>query len=191
MGLNTSAKRPNEGTTEYYGDADYNRDKAAGMSDADILAQINAEPGRMGDGGVGGNLYNRIAAGANSSGGSGGTPSGGYAGGSVGPGAGAYNPGEINFNPGGIDMGGQMPTWSNQDFIAGLAEDRAEAIDRAQNWTSNNTNQNITNTVSQYIGNKGDMETNVNNSTLNNVSIGNDYSLALGNLNIANQQFAA
>ena len=45
--LNTSAKRPNEGTTEYYGHADYNRDKAAGMSDAEIKRLIDADPSKM------------------------------------------------------------------------------------------------------------------------------------------------
>ena len=60
--LNTSAKRPNEGTTEYYGHADYNRDKAAGMSDAEIKRLIDADPSKMGNGGVGGDLYKQIAA---------------------------------------------------------------------------------------------------------------------------------
>ncbi len=79
MGLNTSAKKANEGSTTHYGHMDYARDKANGMSDSAILSQIHADPSKMGNGGVGGNLYNQIAAGANSgkssSGGGGG---GGY-----------------------------------------------------------------------------------------------------------------
>lgn len=86
MGLNTSAVGQGQGTTEYYGHADYNRDKAAGMSDSAILAQINAEPGKMGNGGTGGELYAQISAGANS-GGSSGSTGGGYTGGTIGAGA--------------------------------------------------------------------------------------------------------
>jgi hypothetical protein len=71
--LDTSAKRPNEGTLIYYGDADYARDRAAGVSASETLAKINADPSKMGDGGVGGNLYNRIAAEAAAEGSTGGS----------------------------------------------------------------------------------------------------------------------
>jgi hypothetical protein len=86
MGLNTSAKKSNEGSTTHYGHMDYARDKANGMSDSAILSQIHAEPGKMGNGGVGGDLYNQIASGANS----GGSSSGGGSGG--GGGGGGYRP---------------------------------------------------------------------------------------------------
>ncbi len=189
MGLNTSAYQeyaPGKvGSPDKYGDADYNRDKAAGMSDSAILAQINAQPGKMGDGGVGGNLYNRIAAGANSGGSSGGG-GGGYSGGSVGAGAGAYNPGSVNFNPGGINMGGDMAdAWSNEDFVRGLAKERAEAYTEG---STTNQNQSVVNNIEQNIGNKGDWETNIgDNNTINNSSIGNDYSLNMGSINVANR----
>lgn len=64
MGLNTSAVGNGQGTTEFYGHADYNRDKAAGMSDYDILQQINADTSKMGNGGTGGELYQQIVANA-------------------------------------------------------------------------------------------------------------------------------
>ncbi len=189
MGLNTSAYQeyaPGKvGSADFYGDADYNRDKAAGMSDSAILAQINADPSKMGDGGVGGNLYNRISAGANSGSSSGGG-GGGYSGGSVGAGSGAYNPGSVNFNPGGINMGGDMAdAWSNEDFVRGLAKERAEAYTEG---STTNQNQSVVNNIEQNIGNKGDWETNIgDNNTINNSSIGNDYSLNMGSINVANR----
>ena len=64
--LNTSAKRANEGSVDYYGHKDYERDKAAGMSDAEIKRLIDADTSKMGNGGVTGQLYKQIAAGANS-----------------------------------------------------------------------------------------------------------------------------
>jgi hypothetical protein len=192
MGLNTGAVGQGQGSTTHYGHADYARDKAAGMSDSDLLAKIHADPSKMGNGGVGGDLYNQIAAGANSGGGGGGGGGGGYAGGGVGAGAGAYNPGDINFNPGGIDMGGDMADmWSNEDFIRGLAKERAESFTEG---STTNQNQSIVNNIEQNVGNKGDWETNIgDNNTINNSSIGNDWSLNMGSINVANKQnqFAA
>ena len=185
MSLNTGAVGQGQGSTAYYGHADYARDKANGMSDSDLLAQINADPSKMGNGGVGGDLYNQIAAGANSGGGGGG---GGYAGGSVGGGAGGFNPADVNFNPGGIDMGGgsSEPSWSNDDFIRGLAKERAESFTDSG---STSQNQSITNNIEQNVGNKGDMETNIgDNNTINGSLIGNDYSLNMGSINVANNQ---
>ncbi len=189
MSLNTSASAEyapgKRGSASLYGHADYARDKAAGISDSDLLAKINANPGAMGNGGVGGDLYNQIAAGARSSGSSGGG-GGGYSGGSIGAGAGAFNPGSVNFNPGGIDMGGDSgPSWSNDDFVAGLARERSQEYINNGTTTENNS---ITNDIEQNIGNKGDWETNIgDNNTINNSSIGNDYSLSLGSLNVANR----
>ena len=60
MGLNTGAVGQNQGSTTHYGHADYNRDKAAGMSDYEILQLIDADPGKMGNGGVTGELYGQI-----------------------------------------------------------------------------------------------------------------------------------
>lgn len=188
MGLNTSAVGNNEGTTTHYGHQDYYRDQAAGMSDSEILAQIDANPGAMGNGGVGGDLYNEIQRGANSGGGGGGGGGGGYAGGSVGAGAGGYSPGDVNFNPGGIDMGGgsSEPSWSNDDFIRGLARERAESF--TENGSTNQSST-ITNNIEQNVGNKGDMETNIGDgNTINGSSIGNDYSLNMGSINVANNQ---
>ncbi|OUV27550.1 MAG: hypothetical protein CBC48_14210 [bacterium TMED88] len=169
------------------------------MSDSDILAQINAQPGKMGDGGIGGNLYKRISAGA-SVGDIGDDSEGDYTGGTVGRGAGAYNPPNVNFNsapnvnfnPGGIDMGGDVNGgWSNEDFIRGLAKERAEAY---TDGTTSNPNQSVVNNITQKIGNKGDRKTKIgDNNTFNGVSLANDYSLNLGNINVANKQnqFAA
>lgn len=187
MGLNTGAVGQGQGSTTHYGHADYARDKAAGMSDSDLLAKIHADPSKMGNGGVGGDLYNQIAAGANSGSGGGGGGGGGYAGGGVGVGAGSYNPGDINFNPGGIDMGGDMADmWSNEDFIRGLAKERAESFTEG---STTNQNQSIVNNIEQNVGNKGDWETNIgDNNTINNSSIGNDYSLNMGSINVANKQ---
>ena len=189
MGLNTSDYQEYApgltGSADYYGDADYNRDKAAGMSDAAILSLINANPSKMGDGGVGGNLYNRISAGAKSGGSSSG--GGGYSGGSTGGGSGAYNPpsfggNNVNFNPGGIDMGDD--SWSNEEFIRGLAKERAQAFSNS-NLSETNT---ITNDIEQNIGNKGDFTTNIGDgNTITGSSIGNDYSLNLGSINNANK----
>ena len=56
---------------------------------------------------------------------------------------------------------------------------------------SSGTNQNssITNNIEQNIGNKGDWETNIgDNNTINNSLIGNDYSLNMGSINVANNQ---
>jgi len=189
MGLNTSSYAEYEpgkqGSASLYGHADYARDKAAGKSDRELLNLINANPGAMGNGGVGGDLYRQIQAGANSGGGGGGG-GGGYTGGSVGAGAGAFNPADVNFNPGGIDMGGSAPSWSNEDFIRGLAKERAESYTES---SGTNQNSSITNNIEQNIGNKGDWETNIgDNNTINNSLIGNDYSLNMGSINVANNQ---
>ena len=189
MGLDTSAVGQGQGSTTHYGHQDYYRDQAAGKSDAEILAAINADPSKMGNGGTSGELYAQISAGANSGGGGGGGGGGaGYAGGSVGAGAGGYNPGDVNFNPGGIDMGGgsSEPSWSNDDFIRGLAKERAESF--TENGSTNQSST-ITNNIEQNVGNKGDMETIIGDgNTINGSSIGNDYSLNMGSINVANNQ---
>ena len=66
MGLNTGAVGQGQGSTSHYGHADYARDKASGMSDSDIKRLIDADTSKMGNGGVGGELYQQIANGANS-----------------------------------------------------------------------------------------------------------------------------
>jgi len=178
----------NSATKTKFGDMDIIANNNAGVSYADQLAFYEANPSQQGGGGIGGSVHAKLVAGAaaeannNSSGGGG----GGYAGGSVGSGPGGYNPGDVNFNPGGIDMGGSEPSWSNDDFIRGLAKERAEAFTES---SSTNQNQSITNNIEQNIGNKGDWETNIgDNNTINNSSIGNDYSLNMGSLNVANNQ---
>jgi hypothetical protein len=185
MGLNTSSKRANEGTAEYYGHADYERDRASGMSDSAILRLINADPSKMGNGGVGGDLFKQIQLGANSGGSGSGSGDFDWSRGDID--AGSYSPPEVNFNPGGIDMGGDMSdVWSNEDFIRGLAKERAEAFTDGRTV---NQNQSIVNNIEQNIGNKGDWETIIgDNNTFNNSSIGNDYSLNMGSINVANKQ---
>ena len=82
MGLNTSAVGQGQGSTEFYGHADYYRDKNSGMSDYDILQQINADTSKMGNGGTSGQLYQQISANAKPpSSNSGGGGGGGYSGG--------------------------------------------------------------------------------------------------------------
>lgn len=66
MGLNTGAVGQGQGSTSHYGHADYARDKASGMSDSDIKRLIDADTSKMGNGGLGGELYQQIANGANS-----------------------------------------------------------------------------------------------------------------------------
>ena len=178
----------NSATKTMFGDMDIIANKNAGKSYSEMLSWYEANPSQQGGGGIGGGVHQKLKAGAaaekaNSGGGGGG---GGWSGGSVGAGAGGYNPGSINFNPGGIDMGGDSgPKWSNDDFVAGLAIERAQTY--INNGTSTETNT-ITNDIEQNIGNKGDWETNIgDNNTINNSSIGNDYSLNLGSLNVANR----
>ena len=177
--LNTSAKRPNEGTTEYYGHADYNRDKASGMSDAEIKRLIDADPSKMGNGGVGGDLYKQIAAGAGrSNSGSGNNPGQG----SYNPPS--FNPPEINFNP------SQDDTWSNESFVRELAKERAQNF-KNSNISSENT---INNKINQDVGKKGDQNFDFDNTgtiygSVNNSN--NDYSLNLGQINNQNRIFSA
>jgi hypothetical protein len=94
MSLNTGAAGQGEGSTTHYGHADYKRDKAAGMSDYDIKKLIDADPSKMGNGGVTGDLYKQISAGSK-------PPSSGNSGGNYGPGSGG---------------GGQQPMAGSQDF---------------------------------------------------------------------------
>ena len=182
MGINTAAgdRGRYAGAENYYGGQDLARDLAT-MSNSQIKAQMKANPDKFRDQ----STIDKInALGPDRGGGGGG--GGGYSGGSIGAGAGAFNPGSVNFNPGGIDMGGDSgPSWSNDDFIAGLARERSQEYINNSTSTENNS---ITNDIEQNIGNKGDWETNIgDNNTINNSSIGNDYSLNLGSLNVANR----
>jgi len=177
----------NDSTGSKMGDADIDYHLSQGKSGAEMLAFYEANPDKQGGGGIGGSVHKRLQALAASQSNSGGGGGGGYSGGSVGTGAGGYNPGDINFNPGGIDMGGDMADlWSNEDFIRGLARERAEAY---TDGSTTNQNQSIVNNIEQNVGNKGDWETNIgDNNTINNSSIGNDYSLNMGSINVANKQ---
>lgn len=70
-GLNTGAVGTGswgKGSADFYGHADYQRDKNRGMSDAQIKALIDRDPSKMGNGGVTGDLYKQISAGAAQSG---------------------------------------------------------------------------------------------------------------------------
>lgn len=177
---------PNDQTGSRFGDQDIIANNNAGVSYAKQLAFYESNPNRQGGGGIGGGVHAKLVAGAaaeraRSAGGGGG---GGYSAGSIGAGAGAFNPGSVNFNPGGIDMGGG-PSWSDSDFTAGLARERSQEYITNGTSTENNS---ITNDIEQNIGNKGDWETNIgDNNTINNSSLGNDYSLNLGSLNVANR----
>lgn len=68
MGLNTSGSQEyaagKTGSVDLYGHADYNRDKASGMSDYDIKKLIDADPSKMGNGGTSGDLYQQISSNA-------------------------------------------------------------------------------------------------------------------------------
>jgi len=81
MGLNTGAVGQGQGSTSYYGHADYNRDKAAGMSDYDIKKLIDADASKMGNGGTSGQLYQQISSGAKPPSSNSGGGGGGYSGG--------------------------------------------------------------------------------------------------------------
>ena len=137
MGLNTGAVGNNEGRTDKYGHADYNRDKAAGMSDYDILQQINADTSRMGNGGTSGELYQQIqrnakppSSSSSSSGGGGGNYGGG--GGSGGTFQKAYgqefqnnlNEATQAYRP------DEMPPALQNDDYKGLGQDFRKQIDR-------------------------------------------------------------
>lgn len=179
----------NSPTQTKFGDADIIANNAAGVSYTDQLAFYEANPDKQGGGGIGGGVHSKLVAGAaaEAANSSGGGSSSYYSGpGTVGAGAGAYNPRGVDFNPGGIDMGGDSgPTWSNDDFIAGLAKERSQEY--IKNNTSTETNK-INNDIDQNIGNKGNWETNIgDNNTISNSAIGNDYSLNLGSLNVANR----
>ena len=170
------------GSTSLYGHADYRRDQAAGVSDSDLLAKIHANPSAMGNQGIGGDLYNEIARNAGMSSGSGGGGGGGGGGGSMG--AGAFNPNEMDFNPGGIDMSN---TFSESDYVMGLAKERAENF-VSDNSAEGGNNASIVNNIEQNVGNKGDMETNIGDgNTINGSSIGNDFSLNMGNVALNNK----
>lgn len=170
------------GAENYYGGMDLERDLANGVSSEVIQANMAANPEQFRSPQTIA-MVNALPPSAPQSGGGGG---GGGGGGSVGAGAGGYNPADVNFNPGGIDMGGGGPQWSNEDFIRGLAKERAEEFSSISNKENS-----ITNNIEQNIGNKGDWETNIgDNNTINNSSIGNDYSLNMGSINLNNQQFA-
>ena len=176
----------NSPTKSKFGDADIIANNNAGVSYADQLAFYEANPDKQGGGGIGGGVWQKLKAGADAEAANSGGSSSSYSSGSVGAGPSGYRPPSVNFNPGGIDMGGDSgPTWSNDDFIAGLAKERSQEY--IKNSTSTETNS-INNDIDQYIGNKGDWETNIgDNNTISNSAIGNDYSLNLGSLNVANR----
>ena len=82
--------------------------------------------------------------------------------------------------------GSSEPSLSDEDFIRGLAKERAESFTDS---STTSQNQSITNNMVQDVGNKGDMETIIgDNNTINNSLSGNDYSLNMGSINVANNQ---
>jgi hypothetical protein len=173
-------------TQTKFGDADIIANNNAGVSYADQLAFYEANPSQQGGGGIGGGVHQKLVAGAAAekaaSSASSSTSNNSWQAGTTGIGAGRYNPGSVDFNPPETDLGG----WSNEDFIRGLAKERAE------NYTDgviSNQEQSIDNNIKQNVGNKGDWTTNIgDNNTISNASIGNDYSLNMGTINLANNQ---
>ncbi len=176
----------NSPTKTKFGDMDIIANVNAGNSYSDMLAFYEANPSQQGGGGIGGGVHAKLVAGAAKEKANNSSSNSSYNPGSVGSGASAYTPPAVNFNPGGIDMGGSDNSWSNDDFIAGLAKERSQEY--LSGGGTYNENNSITNDIEQNIGNKGDWETNIgDNNTINNSSIGNDYSLNLGSLNVANR----
>ena len=135
MGLNTGAVGQGQGSTTHYGHADYNRDKAAGMSDWEIKQLIDADTSKMGNGGTSGQLYQQIAAGAKppSSGGGGGNGGGGY---SPPSGSGTFQKAYGQEFQNNLNEATQAyrpdempPALQNEDY-AGLGQDFRKQIDR-------------------------------------------------------------
>ncbi len=185
MGLNTSAKRPNEGSTSYYGHADYNRDKANGMSDSAILALIHADPSKMGNGGVGGGLYNQIAAGANSGSGSSGGSSSNFSpptprpiSGTL-PGADRPVINDADRITIGVGKDGDMYTGIGDDNVitdADIGNDNSETT-LAMRVAAKERAQNHLDLLANF-GKKGHMTTEIGNrNRISNSSIGNDNSI--------------
>ena len=172
------------GAQNFYGGMDLERDIANGVSSEAIKANMAQNPGQFRSAKTIAMINALPSSPSKSSSGGGG---GGGGGNTVGAGAGGFNPAAVNFNPGGIDMGGGGgPQWSNEDFIRGLARERAEEFTSVSNKENS-----ITNNIEQNIGNKGDWETNIgDNNTIENSLIGNDYSLNMGSINLNNQQFS-
>tara|TARA_R100000951_G_scaffold42332_1_gene35605 strand:- start:1617 stop:2198 length:582 start_codon:yes stop_codon:yes gene_type:complete len=190
MGLNTSAYQEyapgKTGSADYYGDADYNRDKAAGMSDAAILSQINADPSKMGNGGVGGALYNRISAGANSGGG----------GSSSGSNNVSYNPSPVSSRPYAPpeviappeEVFGNDDDYSYEAFLADRRAKQQAAKDLAEMYAQNSDGDLIsTVNVDQTVGSNKSFDNYIVGD--NNKDIGNDFSINSGKLNLVNAPF--
>lgn len=173
-------------TKTKFGDADIIANNNAGVSYSDQLAFYEANPSQQGGGGIGGGVHQKLVAGAAAEKAAGSVSSSNsepwWKPGLTGTRADPYTPGSVDFNPSEMDLGG----WSNSDFIRGLAKERAE------NYTDgviSNQEQSISNNINQNVGNKGDWTTNIgDNNTISNSAVGNDYSLNLGTVNLANNQ---
>ena len=192
MGLNTSAYQEyapgKTGSADYYGDADYNRDKAAGMSDAAILSQINADPSKMGNGGVGGALYNRISAGANSGGG----------GSSSGSNNVSYNPSPVSSRPYAPPEVFSVPEevtnndsiFDYEDFLAERRAKQQAAKDLVERYAQNSDGDLVsTLNVDQNIGSNKNFVNTFNGNDNNISNVGNDFSINSGKLNLVNAPF--
>ena len=173
---------PGDNTASLMGDADIDYHLSQGKTGKEMLSFIQANPDKIRSNVARDRIYSLAASEKSKS-----SSNKDRSSGSVGAGAGGYNPGSVNFNPGGVDMGADSgPQWSNEDFIRGLARERAEEF-----TSISNKENSITNNIEQNIGNKGDWETNVDNSgTISDSLIGNDYSLNMGSINLNNQQFS-
>ena len=180
-----------DNTANLFGGADIDYHVSQGRSGQEMLNFINANPDKIKSSvarsrieAMARNERNASAArSASSSSNSSGNRSSGSS-----PSAGAYNPALVNFSPEGIDLG-DAAGWSNEDFIRSLAKDRAQRWEEAKKDGEANEFNNISNNVEQNIGNKGDWYSNVSDieGDIINSAIGNDYSLNLGSLNVANR----
>ena len=115
--------------------------------------------------------------------------------GSTGVGAGAA-PGGVNFEPGGITAPPPPTLGTGSSPIIDLAKDRAEEYINDNNGNGginvNEENNSIVNDIEQNIGNKGDFVVNNNpiDSDQTYATVGNDYSMNLGSINLNNQQYS-
>jgi len=152
-GLNTGASAKGSwgvGSKDYYGHADYERDKRRGMTDAQIKSLIDKDPSKMGNGGVTGDLYKQIASGAQNSGGS----------------SGAQNSGNSNRS-GGSQRYGQNNQRGNQG--------NSNNSGFRPNNTANASN-NVDNTQEQNVNQDNDITTSINGDN-NNVFNNQDNSI--------------
>jgi hypothetical protein len=171
----------NDRTAELFGGADIDHHLSQGKTGQQMLDFITANPNKIESTEARNRIYS-LAASERSSASSGGGGGSGAMGGSMG--AGAFNPNDVKFNPAEIDMSN---SFNESDYVMGLAKERAENF-VSDNSAEGGDNASIVNNIEQNVGNKGDMETNIGDgNTINGSSIGNDFSLNMGNVALNNK----